>query len=867
MFRSTAPLAPILCLCAIASGQDSSPRIPGDRPGTERWIVHFEARSFDLADLAAAVHSRQPVGEVDAIVRRLESSVIADQATFVASAQKLGASVVRQWWIINACAVDVPPASLPAMRAIDNVARLEADAWARPGMMRATNQYNHDADRAHAAGHRGAGVAVAIMDSGADVDMNGSGRPHATYFRNGNPSNTSGSGIAGSRLVVCKQIGAWPTCDDASGHGTQVAAIAAGAAFGPAGVGDGHAPEAYIASYGIADQVTGAASGTTMVTAWQTITADVVQYNIVAANNSYQGYALSDPLGGVQMALDSAVLIGDLLVTAIAGNNPAGAPWGQCCVNGLAVGAVEPDSHYVVDYSGRGPQIASPRRDYPDISGCTHTISAAADCETVGVGLNGTSAAGPQVAGAAALVRSVAPGLRADQTKALLLATCVDISRKNPRPPNNTRNAYGAGLLRDSAAVQWAKFPSLQARGSVDPSNATWRFGFEVKIGHAYAVAIAWHRTDVTNAAWSNLDLQILDGTQVVGSSNSTRNLDEIVRFTASKTGTLVAEVTALNLQGAAAQPFGLAISPEAWPISEAGAYLTFGDPCSGSGQAPSVCLSRNSGAQPSQVTDWEVGGKFEYGFELGVVGQATTVTGCEFLGSMAEELSTMTASLYRISGGLPGATPLASGSAFVSSQNGWHRIDFATPYSSALGERLVIGLRPSGPDLYSITLPSGAFSNGYVRGLCNGWSGLPQPWVVGMRLLCVSSSSGGAQPHLYNDGVPKVGANFGVRLSRALPGSGAVLLTGSSSSSWLGVGLPLSLGLAGAPGCTVLASGEVQTPVQVDAAGAAAVVMRVPATPSLVSLSLFQQWLILDAAANPLGLVLTAGGEGRVGN
>jgi len=865
MLRPISCLVSVVCTCALALCQGSSHGVPGDQPGTERWVVHFEARSFDLSDLASAIRARRPADEVSALVQQLDSKAAADQAEFVEAARGLGATVVRQWWIINACAVDVAPGSLSALRELDNVVRLERDHWARPGMLRAASRYNHDVAGVHAAGHQGAGVTVAIMDGGADIDMNGSGRPHATYYRDGNPMITAGSGIAGSRLVVCRQIGAAPSCDDATGHGTQVASIAAGAAFGPPAVGDGHAPKAQIASYGIADQANGAASGTTMVSAWQAITADVALFNIVAANNSYQGVALSDPIGAVQMALDSAVLVSDIVVTAIAGNQAVGAPWGHACVNGLAVGAVEPDAHHVVDYSGRGPQSKLPLRNYPDIAACTHVLTAPADCETSGVGLNGTSAAAPQVAGAAALVRSVAPGLAADQVKALLLATATDISGKNPSPPYNTPNAYGAGLLHDSTAVLWAKFPALQARGVLDPATPTWRFGFQVNAGQDYTVAIAWHRTDVTNTSWSNLDLKVLDGFQVVGSSSSPRNLHELVRFVPASSGTYTAEVSALSLQGAS-QAFGLAISAGPWRSADRGDYRSYGLPCSGTGEAPPACVQRNGGARPTELIDWQIGGDIEYGFDLGAVAQPASITGLELLGAMGDELALMTVSVYRVgAGGLPEAQPVATGTDWLSSQPGWHRFDFSSPYQAAASERLVVGLRPVGSDLFQVNLPTGSFSKVHVRGVCNSWTLQPQQWAVGARLLC--GPAAGAEPHLYNDGVPELGAPFGVRLSRARPAAGAVLLTGGSRSSWYGLGLPISLGFAGATGCSLLASGEVQTPVQTDGSGSAAVVMQVPALPALVDQRLYQQWLVLDPGANALGLVLSAGGEGRVGN
>ena len=236
--------------------------LPGKTPGTERWIVQFAERSFELTAFRNAIHARRPAAEVAAIVLDLERAVIADQADFVAAASKLGARVTEQWWLINAAAVEIAPSALPALRALPNLARVEPDQSFDAVIRVATNAMNHQADVLQSQGHKGLGVTAGVMDTGQDQNMNGTGRPHRMYFVNGDPNNQTGGGIGGSRLVVNRRIGAL-SADDQNGHGTGVASIVGAGNWGTGGADDGHAPLAGIARYATANQVAGGSAGST----------------------------------------------------------------------------------------------------------------------------------------------------------------------------------------------------------------------------------------------------------------------------------------------------------------------------------------------------------------------------------------------------------------------------------------------------------------------------------------------------------------------------------------------------------------------------------------------------------------------------
>lgn len=86
--------------------------VNGATTGTERWIVHFEQRSFELTDFRAAILSRRPAAGVTAIVTGLVAQVKKDQAAFVTAVQSIGGNVVQQWWLVNAAAVEILPTQL-----------------------------------------------------------------------------------------------------------------------------------------------------------------------------------------------------------------------------------------------------------------------------------------------------------------------------------------------------------------------------------------------------------------------------------------------------------------------------------------------------------------------------------------------------------------------------------------------------------------------------------------------------------------------------------------------------------------------------------------------------------------------------------
>ena len=589
MLRLLAPALALSMLCAQELTKTGLP-VAGARAGTMRYIVMFEQRSFDLEGFRAAVLARRSPAAVDAIVADLERRVQLDQAAFAAAVTRAGGDVVTQWWLVNACAIDVPPAAVDVLLQHENVLSIEPNRTTEPVILTATNASNHNSDAVNASGITGRGTTVAIMDTGLDADSAGSGRPHATFFINGDINNRTGPGIGGSRLLANEQVGSFPP-DNTHPHGTGVASITAGFKWSSSAAHDnGHAPDALIVGYSIGNNSGGGSDEATMASAWQRIAAQKVRFNTVAANNSYSGIScrLNDL---IQQALDAAAYNADIMISVAAANSGASTTFSQPTANGLAVAATSATSKAVASFSSRGPLSCDTARFWPDIAACgVNTVMAMVDSATGQYVGSGTSMAAPQVCGAAALVRGANPSLNAQETKAILLATTEDISAQNPNPPYNSRYAYGMGFLRDDLAVQLAQRQSSAFTRTMSVTNVAQTFAVNMTANQPQRVVLSWPRrlgTTLSNQ-WSNLRLRILDGANVLAQSDDPNQLYESVKFTAPASGLVNIEVLATSLEGG--QPIDFSVAHTGTLVAYVpGAFTAFGNACPGSNGTPVI--------------------------------------------------------------------------------------------------------------------------------------------------------------------------------------------------------------------------------------------------------------------------------------
>ncbi len=120
--------------------------------------------------------------------------------------------------------------------------------------------------------------------------------------------------------------------------------------------------------------------------------------------------------------------------------------------------------------------------------------------------------------------------------------------------------------------------------------------------------------------------------------------------------------------------------------------------------------------------------------------------------------------------------------------------------------------------------------------------------------------------PLLVPGGVPVLGRTFRVDLFYLAPKTPAFLLTGSSMARWGRAKLPLDLSFYGAKGCSLLVGPELLSARTIGPFGGAYVRFVIPKLPVLVGARFYQQWLVGDPKANPLGLIVSPGGAALVG-
>ncbi len=874
--------------------------LPGSIPGTERWLVNFKTRSFDLSEFREAIYSREPAQVVENIVKGLERKVKEDQADFVEFIKGLGGKVIAQWWIVNACAIEIPFSKLDEVRKHPRVLRMFPDEEVAPlsPIKTSTNCKNHCVDPLQAKGYLGKGATVAIMDTGLDTNMGGSGRPHRTFYVNGDPNNKTGGGIGGSRVLANIKIGKVGP-DDVHGHGTGVAGIAAGEKWLTSGADKGHAPMASLVGYCIANSSSGGCTYTEIVKAWQHIAADKTKYGIVAANNSYTGSP--DPTHVSQQALDSAALNADILPVVAGGNFSSSTRRSQSCANGIAVGATSPNTKKMAYFSSRGPLYGDTQRYYPDMcANGVKTVMPKRDRETTDYVASGTSMASPQVCGCATLFRSVKKNATALETKAAILASTEDVSKQNNKPPYNTRNAYGVGYLRDDKAIDIALGKGLLLSSTISKNSPKKVFQMNVTKGKAYSVVITWHRHVLTSKKWSNLALEVKYGSTSLGKSDTPRNLYEKVVFLSPATGKVNIEVTYSYLEK---DPLTFAVaSIEVPPAYIPGKAFSYGKGCRGTGKyqgvatvAPSIYKNKFGESAGYYIFGYR-NHKYQQIVDAKYLPTSFVATGMALrhddryvrsynnywaeveikLGYSSNSPRNM--SRY-FSNNISGTLTTVVNKRKINvpywttkntSPSNWiFKFAFDRPfaYVKQANKHLLIDAKKTNSSRgnnYSYiyfdcvynrsTYPT---SRLYTYNLSSNYGYL----ATGFGLVIgFTRTFTGAIPILDSSGYPEIANTFKAQISRAKENSYALMLLGLSNTSWRGYSLPIDLGIVGAPGCKLLTGIELIEVRPTNSKGEAAFTYAIPNVKSLINMKFYLQGVIVDPPANASGTAWTNG-------
>ncbi|MBK8974525.1 MAG: trypsin-like serine protease [Planctomycetes bacterium] len=300
-----------------------------------------------------------------------------------------------------------------------------------------------------------------------------------------------------------------------------------------------------------------------------------------------------------------------------------------------------------------------------------------------------------------------------------------------------------------------------------------------------------------------------------------------------------------------------------AWRLASGirpGTFTAFGLGCPGSVSLPPLCASRNpTGGALSNVTRGN-----EYGYESSAPAPLQ-VTGFSVLTqSNTGSPVSVTAAIYGSAGSAPAAAPLATGVMSVGTTPGFYSVTFPTPVTVPTGSFYVAVWHNNVTLLANVT--SGDSGRAFYRSTPGSGNWLTSGLVTRPSFQVLCQRTGNAIPAIAGTGAPETGGTFEVRLSQAVPNQQATLFTGFSNRSWQGGSLPFSLAGIGAPGCSLLASTEVNEGAVTNGNGEGARSYTIPTLPALVGAKLYHQWLVVDPGVNTLGVVASDGLETTIG-
>ena len=408
-----------------------------------------------------------------------------------AAATRLGGTLGRSLGLINGKVVELPNGALKRLADYPGVDRIVFDRPTGGEMNRVAVTVGARAVQQNY-GYRGAGIGVAVIDSGIssfNLDMGYIGLSSQVKTLNG------------QRVVAFVDlVNGRTTPYDDNGHGTHVSGIISGNGTMTLGARAGIAPEAHLVSLKVLDQ-NGRGVISSVIAALDWIVSHKSLYNLRVVNLSV-GAAVTesyntDPL---TLAAKHAVDAGVVVVTA-AGNlgksatgspqfggitAPGNAPWVITVGASSHEGTVSRLDDVMAPFSSRGPSAIDYHAKPDLVAPGTGTVSLSDPLSVmyttkasyllsgslwVGykpyLSLTGTSMSAPVVAGSVALMLQANPKLTPNLVKAILQYTAQVYPGYSPL-------AEGAGFLNTKGAVDLARFFRTATPGQVYPHPAEW---------------------------------------------------------------------------------------------------------------------------------------------------------------------------------------------------------------------------------------------------------------------------------------------------------------------------------------------------------------------------------------------------------
>ena len=391
--------------------------------------------------------------------------------------------------IINGVVLDLPNHVLKMLAAHPNTFRVHYDREIKTHNLRTAVTVGARMVQ-DALGYTGAGVGVAVIDSGISTFHDDLTNTSSTLFPYGNQRVKKFVDFVNGRALPY----------DDNGHGTHVAGIIAGNGYDSRGEKSGIAPEATIVSLKVLN-AEGKGTISSIIAALNWVAANGAAYNIRVVNMSvgagvYESY-WTDPL---TLAAKAVTDKGITVVTA-AGNlgknaqghlqyggitAPGNAPWVLTVGASSTMGTFTRTDDQMAGYSSSGPTKIDFEAKPDVVAPGTGTVSLAVPGSTfyttkaaylldgkllLGskpyLTLSGTSMAAPVVSGTVALMLQANPNLTPNLIKAILQYTAQEY-------PGYSALREGAGFLNTLGAVRLARYYATAAPGARMPVQRVW---------------------------------------------------------------------------------------------------------------------------------------------------------------------------------------------------------------------------------------------------------------------------------------------------------------------------------------------------------------------------------------------------------
>ncbi len=420
------------------------------------------------------------------------------------------ATAVHAFDHLPAAVVTLTPDLTGLLRALPGVVRVDRDESFERHLAQSTATIR--ADAAWDAGWTGAGVGIAVIDTG--IDGTHPDLCAAPEFCDGTPVKTvQNVKILGRQTVLTEPVVVLEdqlNSDTSSGHGSHVAGIAAGLGVAGAHEADryrGVAPGASLIGLSTGEAI----EAVNVLAAFDWVIEHADEHDIKVVNNSWgpgRG-APFDPAHPVQRAIDAAHAAGISVVFGAGNDGPSTDTLNAFSANpnAISVAGGTKDGH-IAFFSSRGvpgselwqPTVTAPGYNIAAARSSTGFYGGIADLAAPNpdpieppdtlryASASGTSMAAPHVAGVIALVQEAARTTRGgylspDEVTAVLQRTAVrdDDARGPGGLPRYQPYTMGAGyvdaLAATAAVVAGASTAPFEAAVSVDVQGFAGRVG------------------------------------------------------------------------------------------------------------------------------------------------------------------------------------------------------------------------------------------------------------------------------------------------------------------------------------------------------------------------------------------------------